>query len=62
MLIVLFDRMASMDELRKEVANLREQLANEQKKIQEMGAVKRGKIEKMSAEVVDSNPYRLVDS
>ncbi|XP_012938779.1 ubiquitin-like modifier-activating enzyme 5 [Aplysia californica] len=51
-------KMASVGELQQTIKNLREQLENERRKIEEMkGSVKRERIEQMSSEVVDSNPY-----
>ena len=51
--------MATVEDLQKTIATLREQLENERKELSEIkGCVKRERIDKMSSEVVDSNPYR----
>ena len=51
--------MTSVEELKKTIADLRQQLENEKRKTEEAnGASKRDRIDKMSAEVIDSNPYR----
>ncbi|CAL1532041.1 unnamed protein product [Lymnaea stagnalis] len=52
--------MATVEELHKTIAELREKLECESRKVQEMKGsigIKRQTIAKMSAEVVDSNPY-----
>ena len=51
--------MGSIEELQNTIADLQKQLKDEKQKVEELkGTAKRHKIEKMSAEVVDSNPYR----
>lgn len=51
--------MASIGELQQTIADLREKLERETRKVHEMTSViKRQPISEMSAEVVDSNPYR----
>lgn len=53
--------MATIEELNKTIAELREKLEQETRKVQELkGTAKREPIAKMSAEVVDSNPYRCI--
>ncbi|KAH9498774.1 Ubiquitin-like modifier-activating enzyme 5 [Bulinus truncatus] len=50
--------MATIDELQKTIAELKEKLECESKKVQELkGTIKRQPIAEMSSEVVDSNPY-----
>jgi len=50
--------MGSIEELQNTIADLQKQLKDEKQKVEELkGTAKRHKIEKMSAEVVDSNPY-----
>ncbi|KAI8761230.1 ubiquitin modifier-activating enzyme 5 [Biomphalaria glabrata] len=50
--------MATIEELNKTIAELRVKLEQETRKVQELkGTAKREPIAKMSAEVVDSNPY-----
>lgn len=48
--------MDSVENLQKRIAQLEQELLQERNK----NAGKREKIDKMSAEVVDSNPYRFV--
>lgn len=47
--------METVEELKKRIANLEKQLAES---LQTKNVSSRGKISAMSAEVVDSNPYR----